>query len=38
MDREMEIKNLTNKGVFTKYPTFISRIATWLGRRGVRPF
>jgi hypothetical protein len=31
-------RNTNNKGVFTKYPSFISRIATWLGRRGVRPF
>jgi hypothetical protein len=31
-------KNPKNKGVFTKYPSFMSRIATWMGRRGVRPF
>jgi hypothetical protein len=35
---EMGFKNPTNRGVFTNYPSFISRIATWLGRRGVRPF
>ena len=35
---ETGFKNNKNRGVFTKYPSFISRIATWLGRRGVRPF
>ncbi len=35
---ETGFKNPNNRGVFTKYPSFISRIATWLGRRGVRPF
>jgi hypothetical protein len=35
---ETGFKNRNSKGVFTKYPSFMSRIATWLGRRGVRPF
>ncbi len=35
---EKGFKQPNNRGVFTKYPSVISRIATWLGRRGVRPF
>jgi hypothetical protein len=35
---ETGFKNPNNKGVFTKYPSPMSRIATWMGRRGVRPF
>lgn len=35
---ETGFKHPENKGVFTNYPSLISRIATWVGRRGVRPF
>lgn len=35
---ETGFRNPENKGVFTKYPSVLSRLATWLGRRGVRPF
>lgn len=27
-----------NRGVHTKYPSLLSRVATWVGRRGLRPF
>jgi len=33
---ETGFKNPSNKGVYTFYPTFMSRVACFLGRKGVR--